>query len=191
MRPLLDVLARIDAANDCDPSAEMTASGPVAAARLYSERMSEVLAAFEPHACDALRIAARGQHIERWTRPRSDYPEGRDGYLSWRREAAHFHVARVTALMRESGCSSEECDRVGVLMLKQNLKADPDTQTLEDVACLVFFRWYAGDFSAKHDPEKIRTVVTRTARKMSPKGRAAALSLGLPQHVADAIQRAT
>ena len=34
------------------------------------------LAAFRPDAPEPLKIAARAQHIERWTVPRTSYPEG-------------------------------------------------------------------------------------------------------------------
>ncbi len=180
------VIARIDEANERDPNLETTTDGPVPAALLYGRRMTQVLQDFEPSASDELKIAARGQHIERWKRPRADYPEGRTGYLDWRRDAAQYHAARVSAFMREAGHDGPACDRVSQLMLKKNLKTDHDSQTLEDVACLVFFRWHADAFSDKY-AERVLPVVMKTARKMSAKGRAAALALGLPPHVAEAI----
>ena len=187
---LAAVLARVDEANARDPHREETPSGAEPAALLYGRRMSRVLEDFAPDASEELSIAARGQHIERWLRPRSSYPEGRDGYLAWRRDAATYHAARVAALMLDAGYEAARCDRVGSLMLKKNLKADLEAQTLEDVACLVFFRWYAGTFSAKHDAARILAIVSKTARKMSAEGRAAALELGLPPEVADAISKA-
>ncbi len=180
------ILTRIDEANERDPNLETTTDGPVPAALLYGRRMSEVLQDFEPSASDELKIAARGQHIERWKRPRADYPEGRIGYLTWRRDAAQYHAARVSALMQEAGYDASACERVSELLLKKNLKTDHESQTLEDVACLVFFRWYADAFSDKY-AERVLPVVIKTARKMSAKGRAAALALGLPPHVAEAI----
>lgn len=181
------IFASIDDANARDHSVEPGAGGPAPAALLYGRRMTQVLDDFAPTASQELKIAVRGQHIERWLRPRSSYPEGRDGYLNWRREAAQFHAARVAALMREAGYDGVACDRVSALTLKKNLKTDPETQTLEDVACLVFFRWYAGAFSEKHTEERILSIVRMTARKMSAKGRAAAMALGLPPDVAEAI----
>ncbi len=53
---------------------------------LYGQRMSATLARLSPDASEHLRIAARGQHIERWTTPRRSYPEGRAGYLKWRKD---------------------------------------------------------------------------------------------------------
>ena len=190
MDRLLAVLAGIDEANARDPSVETVANGPTPAALLYGRRMTEVLGNFAPEASNELKIAARGQHIERWLRPRSEYPDGRSGYLTWRRDAALYHAARVSNLMREAGYEEDACARVSSLMLKESLKTDLEVQTLEDVACLVFFRWYAGDFAAKHEAEKTLAIVSKTARKMSARGRAAALALGLPQHVSGAIAAA-
>lgn len=188
MEMLSRVLSRIDAVNAADPNVEDAPGGPKAAALLYGRRMSEVLHDFETAPSEVLQIAARGQHIERWTRPRSAYPEGRAGYLTWRRDAQAFHAQQVAGLMQEAGYAAAACARVTQLMLKSNLKTDPEAQTLEDVACLVFFRWYAGAFSEKQPGDRLLAIVSKTARKMSAKGRSAALTLGLPPHVAAAIE---
>ena len=187
---LAGLFARMDGANALDPTLEEAAEGAKPAALLYGRRMSQVLDDFAPSASEALKIAARGQHIERWMRPRSNYPEGREGYLDWRRDAARYHAARAAALMQDAGYDPAICERVSSLLLKKNLKTDPEAQTLEDVACLVFFRWYAGAFSEKHEPERMLAIVSKTARKMSAKGRAAAAMLDLPAHVMDAIAAA-
>lgn len=184
---LASVLEAIDRVNACDPNTEETADGAKPAELVYGQRMSQVLRDFAPQASDTLTIAVRGQHIERWTRPRSNYPEGRQGYLAWRHDAARFHAGRVSALMREAGYDENTCERTANLILKKNLKRDDDAQTLEDVACLVFFRWYAGAFSQKHDIDTVLPIVSKTARKMSAKGRAAALAMALPPAVAEAI----
>ena len=93
------VLAAIDAANAHDPNRETDGDRETPAAELYGQRMSLVLSEFDPAPSDALQIAVRGQHIERWKRPRADYPEGRTGYLQWRRDAAIFHARRVADIM--------------------------------------------------------------------------------------------
>jgi hypothetical protein len=190
MDRLAQIIALIDDANAQDPNGEAVSRASVPAALVYGRRMSEILDDFAPEASEGLKIAVRGQHVERWRRPRSSYAEGREGYLSWRRDAAKYHAARVEALMQQAGYNRPSCDRVASLMLKKNLKTDSEAQTLEDVACLVFFRWYAGDFSQKHEAGRILAIVTKTARKMSAKGRAAAIALGLPPDVTEAIAAA-
>ena len=61
-------------------------------ALLYGQRMSSELARLIPDASEPLQIAARGQHVERWKLKRADYPEGRAGYLTWRRDQALHHA---------------------------------------------------------------------------------------------------
>jgi hypothetical protein len=179
------VLAAIDAANAADPAREDGQPAEL----LYGRRMSEVLAEFAPAASVHLRIAARGQHVERWTRPRSAAPEGRAGYLRWREELKRFHAGRVAGFMAEAGWPEADRERVASLIRKEGIKRDPETQTLEDVICLVFIRWYFADFAAKHPREKVRDIVARTGRKMSPEGRRAALALGQPDDIAAALTR--
>lgn len=181
---LTDVLAAIDAANACDPNLEPGTDGCAhPAALVYGRRMSATLGRFAPDASDALRIAVRGQHIERWTRPRADYPAGRAGYLQWRRDAAVFHATRVTALMAAAGMDDAQQARVTALIRKLGLKTDAEAQTLEDVACLVFFEHYALPFAAKHTAEDVARIVDKTAAKMSAHGRQAALHLALPDAI--------
>jgi hypothetical protein len=178
------VLAAIDTANAADPAREDDAP----AALLYGRRMSEMLDAFAPGAPDHLRIACRGQHIERWTRQRADWPQGRAGYLRWRTELKDYHAERVMALMTQMGWPEADRMRVGSLIRKEGLKRDPEAQTLEDVACLVFMRWYFAPFADTQAPDKIVEIIGKTGRKMSPAGRAAALGLGLPDHLAAALK---
>lgn len=184
---LVAVLAAIDAANGADPDTEDTDGCRAPSAQLYGRRMSQVLADYAPEASDHLKIAVRGQHIERWKRPRGDYPEGRTGYLEWRRDAGRYHAKRVGDLMRDAGYGDEDRERVAALIRKQGLKQDPEAQTLEDVACLVFMRWYFDAFAARHSPDAVFGIVSKTARKMSPAGRKAALALPLPADLVPAV----
>lgn len=183
---LAAVLAAIDAANAADPHHEADGR-PVEL--VYGERMSAELARLAPDASEALRIAARGQHVERWKLPREDYPEGRTGYLAWRTEQARRHAARVDGMMAEAGYDTEERARVTTLLRKEGIKRNPDMQLLEDVICFVFLRWYFADFAAKHPEEEILRIVTKTARKMSPEARERALAeFDLPPVLAEAVE---
>lgn len=183
-----EVIARIDAANAADPEREADATGEHPAALLYGQRMTAELVRFRPDASEHLRIAVRGQHVERWKKPRASYPEGREGYLSWRRDLGRYHADRVAGLMRETGYPEADADRVARIIRKEGIKRDPETQALEDVACLVFMRWYFAGFAPGHDPEKVFQIVARTARKMSPEGRAEAAKMALPPELAPALE---
>ena len=170
---LLAVLAAIDAANAADPNSEPDGRP---AALVYGERMSEELARRSPDASEHLQIAARGQHVERWKIARTDYPDGRAGYLRWRTDQARAHAERVTGLMADAGYGPEDRDRVARLLRKEGIKRNPEMQMLEDVICFVFLRWYFADFTVKHADEDIERIVAKTARKMSPEARTAALA---------------
>jgi Domain of unknown function (DUF4202) len=181
------VLARIDEANASDPNEEMVEGSPQPAALLYGHRMSTVLEEFAPGASEHLKIAVRGQHIERWKRARHDYPEGREGYLAWRTDAARYHAERIGELMKLEGYDDQDCARVADLVRKRAIKRDPEAQTLEDVACLVFMRWYFVPFVPTRTPDELFRIVAKTARKMSGAGRQAALQLPLPPELVPAI----
>ena len=76
--------------------------------------------------------------------------------------------------MAACGYSDEEIARTASLLKKEQLKQDPDAQTLEDVICLVFLTFEAAPFIAKHDDGKVRDILAKTAKKMSASGLAAA-----------------
>lgn len=177
------VVALIDAANSRDPRHEPAETGTVPAALLYGQRMASMLEEFEPSADDLLRIAVRAHHIERWTRPRGDYPAGRAGYLAWRSDLKRFHAEQAGDLMQQAGYGPADIERVGALIRKEGLKRDPQTQTLEDVACLVFLKHYAPEFIAEHDDAKVTGILAKTARKMSPSGVSRAAALPLSQRL--------
>lgn len=166
---MTDRLARAFALID-----EANARDPAGRALPYGQRMSETLESFRPDAPETLKIAARAQHIERWTVPRASYPEGRVAYLTWRKDLQKLHARRAGEIMSECGYSEEEIARSASLLRKERLKQDPDAQTLEDVICLVFLAFEAEPFIAKHDDDKVRDILAKTARKMSPRGLAAA-----------------
>ncbi|MFT3987140.1 DUF4202 domain-containing protein [Aestuariivirga sp.] len=170
------MLAAIDVVNAADPVKD--ADGQPRAL-LYGQRMSKALAAFRPGASEALQIASRAQHIERWISPRESYDEGRIGYLKWRKDLQQHHASRTGRLMRDAGYSEDEIARVGSLLKKERLKMDEEAQALEDVICLVFLAHEAPEFIAKHPDDKVRDILAKTARKMSAEGLAAASQLTL------------
>lgn len=74
MKKLTNVLSAIDNANAHDPDTRERKP----AAQLYGQRMSAELSRLFPDPSEPLQIAARGQHIGRWTLKRKNYPEGPD-----------------------------------------------------------------------------------------------------------------
>lgn len=185
MTRLEKALAAIDTANSADPTLEDGRP----AALLYGERMSAEMARLFPDASDVLKIAGRGQHVERWKLLRKDFAEGKEGYHAWRREQGRRHGERVAGIMAEAGYPEEDQTRVGVLLRKEGIKRDAEVQALEDVICFTFIRWYFADFATKHSPENLLGIVEKTARKMSAEGRARALTeFDLPEEFAAAFR---
>ena len=190
---LSQVLEAIDEANLKDPTQDPDDDGVMQPeAYLYGLRMSSELdRLIGDAASDVLKIACRGQHIERWLLKRADYPEGRAGYLKWRRDQGRAHGERLGGLMKNAGYASEECERVGVLLRKEGIKRDVEVQQLEDVICFTFLKWYFARFADKHSEEKVLDIVAKTARKMSDGALNRALEeFDLPDPLADAVSSA-
>jgi hypothetical protein len=186
---LTNVIAAIDAANACDPHTIEVEGQREPAELVYGRRMSDTLARIAPDASEPLRIAVRAQHIERWTSPRKAYPEGRVGYLKWRKDLQEFHSRRVGEIMAGAGYGGESIARVGALIRKERLKSDAEAQMLEDVACLVFLAHYLGDFMGKTDQDKLAGILAKTWNKMSPSGQERALELALPPAVSALLEQ--
>ena len=182
---LTAAFAAIDTANAADPKLEE--GRPFAL--LYGERMTAELNQLFPNASDVLQIASRGQHVERWLLPRTDYPDGKAGYYAWRQEQGRRHGARVAGIMADAGYGEADQIRVGVLLRKEGIKRDAEVQALEDVICFTFLRWYFADFASTRSEQEVLDIVTKTARKMSAEGRAGVLTeFSLPAALANAVR---
>ena len=176
-------LKEIDRFNSQDPRQKIEDGIAHPQELIYSKSLTEWVLKLDPKASEALRVAARGQHIGRWTIPRSEYPTGRSGYLRWREELKAFHVEKVGDILRDIGYQEDFIERVASLMSKNIMKEDPDAQTLEDGLCLVFFETQFMDLVEKTPADKMKIVVRKTWKKMGPKGREIALNMKLPFEV--------
>ena len=173
------LIERIDRLNSEDPHTETVEGKPVPDELLYSRRLTEWVLRLNPNASEELRIAARGQHIRRWTMSRNQYEMDRRGYLRWRETLKAFHVDTVGGLMREAGYPDDAVQRVQRIMSKRYLQDDSETQTLEDALCLVFLETQLTELREKTPDDKMREILRKTWVKMSAQGRAAALRLPL------------
>src|SRR2546423_6209747 len=99
-----NAIARFDAANAEDPDGE---------ALIYAQRMSDWLEKLAPDALEALKLAARSQHIRRWEIPRDRYPMNRAGYHRWRNDLAAFHAKLAGENFREAGYDEAKVWRAG------------------------------------------------------------------------------
>lgn len=183
-------IARIDAANATDPNRELFHGVEHPKELLYSRRMTDWLARLVPNASEALRIAAHGQHICRWTVPRSSFPMDRPGYHRWRSSCQQMHAEKLAEILRDVGYDDATIERVRALVRKERLKLDPESQLLEDVICLVFLENYFEEFSHQHDEAKLIDIVRKTWKKMSPVGHQAALQLPLSAETKSIVEKA-
>jgi hypothetical protein len=107
----------------------------------------------------------------------------RTGYQQWRMRLRAFHAELAGAILREAGYDDATIARVGSLIRKEALKSDAEAQALEDVVDLVFLESYLAEFVAGHsgyDEAKFVDILRKTGRKMSARGREAALTLISP-----------
>jgi hypothetical protein len=184
---LARALARIDAEHAKDP--ERDASGE-ARELVYARRMSAWLEKLAPDAFEALRLATRCQHLRRWSIARSAYPEGKVGYLRWRKEEALAHAALAGEILGQAGYDASEVKHVQSLIKKERIKHDAEAQLLEDCACLVFLEYEFAEFALKHDEAKLLDILRKSWSKMSPAGHKAALGLALPLPLRRIIDKA-
>jgi len=183
-------IAAFDAENAKDPNRATFGGNDYPKELLYAQQMSRWLDRFVPGASEALRLAARCQHIRRWEIPRATYPQGREGYLRWRTDLRNFHARIAGEILSGLGSDEGTVRRVQSLVKKERLKQDPEVQQLEDVVCLVFLENYFDAFSQQHDEAKIVDILRKTWRKMSPAGQKAALGLNLPERARALVDRA-
>ena len=181
----------IDEAHAADPN--RTPDGRPAELA-YADRVEAWVARLDPAASPLLRLAARCQHLERWQVPRTTFPDGRAGYLAWRRSLYVRQAERARGLLLAAGIGADQAADAAKWIAKEGLSANPGTQALEDAACLVFLESEIGAFAAAHSTyprEKFIAILRKTWRKMSPAARDAALGLDLPPAVAELVRAAT
>jgi hypothetical protein len=175
---LTEAFRLFDAANAEDPNLEPDEAGQLVPKEvLYARRMTTCLARVAPEAPEAVQLAARAQHIRRWSIPRADFPMTRPGYHQWRNTLKKYHAELAGQLLTLAGYEPEVITRVQELLQKLRLKDDPEVQLLEDVICLVFLEYYFLPFAAQHPEEKIIEIVQKTWPKMTGRGHALALQL--------------
>jgi hypothetical protein len=183
-------LERFNALNAEDPNKITLAGKEHPRELLAAERLEAWVLRLEPDASDALRLAARCQHLKRWTVPRHDYPEGRVGYLKWRKDLSKKHAELATDVLRELGAAPTLIDSVRSINLKEGLKTNPETQTIEDALCLSFLEHEFTEFAEKHEDEKVIDIVRKTWRKMSERAHNEALGLSLEGRAKALVGRA-
>ena len=187
---LQEAFRLFDLANQEDPNIEKWQGKKYPKEVLYAIRMTEKLNSFAPEASEALQLTARCQHICRWEIPRESYEMNRVGYLKWRKDLKKFHADKASDILNQVGYDSETIENVVFLLEKKQLKKNEETQTLEDVICLVFLQYYFDDFAQKYSEAKLLDILQKTWRKMSDKGHEAAKKLTMSASSAALVAKA-
>ena len=183
-------ILKFDQENQQDPNHELQDGQQYPKEWLYAQRMTEWLLKVAPEASEELQLAARSQHICRWIIARSSYSMDRPGYLRWRTDLKNFHAEKAGEIMAECGYEAPTIERVQSLIKKQRMKTDPESQTLEDVVCLVFLDFYFGEFAAKHDEQKVVGIIKKTWHKMSDQGHQLAKTIEFDEASSQLINQA-
>jgi hypothetical protein len=177
-------LAAIDAANADDPHTILVRGQRRPKEQAHAELVSEWISVLAPRASEVLQLAGRAHHVRRWAIPRADYPDGREGYLRWRRALQDHHAEQASAILAEHGYDAGEIRRVSDLLHKRGLaRGEPEAQVLEDALCLVFIETQYREIAERLSEAKLLDVTVKTLRKMSD--RAKGLALGLPLDARD------
>jgi hypothetical protein len=180
----------IDAAHAADP--KRTADGRPAEL-VYADRMEAWAARAAAEPTPLLRLAARCQHLERWSVPRTTFPDGKVGYLKWRQSLYKKQAERAKELLLQAGVVAAEADDVATWVSKSAMKTNPGTQALEDAACLVFLENEIEAFAAEHADyprEKFVDIIRKTWKKMSPRGQELAGTIDLPPAIGALVTEA-
>ncbi|MDD5140731.1 MAG: DUF4202 domain-containing protein [Verrucomicrobiales bacterium] len=179
-------LRRFDEENSRDPNLENSQPREL----LYAQRLTGWVLRLAPDASEALRLAARCQHICRWESPRNSYPMTRAGYLKWRADLKKFHAQKAGEILREAGYDEETIHRVQDLNLKKHFPADAETRTLEDALCLVFLEFQLVGLAARTAEDKTVNALQKSWGKMTEAARAEALKLNYGERETALLHRA-
>ncbi len=170
-------LQAFDEANGRDPNREAVDGVEYPRELVYARRLSEWVSRLEPRASEALRLAARCQHLCRWEIPRSNYPADRAGYLRWRRELQSFHAERAGEILRDAGYDPATLSRVQALNRKEGLGREAECQVLEDALCLMFLQYQLTGLAERTEEAKLVNALRKSWGKMSVAARDQALRL--------------
>ncbi len=191
LKPLIaQAIAQLQKLNAEDPN-ELVFEGQTHKKEvLFAERLSVWVHKLEGEPSAALQVAAYGQHVERWKSLRTDYPEGRVGYLKWRKDLSKRHAEVTCKVAAEVGLPEDVVEAIRRINLKQDLRGNRETQVMEDALCLSFLEHEYAEFSGKHEDEKVVDIVQKTWGKMSEKAHKIALELPLSGRPLQLVQRA-
>lgn len=171
-----------------DPNFEYSEGKAIPAEWLYAQRLVSRIKALRPTASEELLLAAFCQHLYRWEIARSDYPDGRIGYLEWRTFLAKYQSQKAAEILVRAGFTEQTISRIHSITLKDNLHNDEEAQALEDAVCLIFMEYYLEDFAAKNPHLEFKRILFKTMDKMSKGGITEALKISFPEQIKEILK---
>ncbi|MFD4836518.1 DUF4202 domain-containing protein [Achromobacter sp. NPDC058515] len=173
---LRQTLRLFDQYNGADPNL-FSWDGQTCPQELFlAEKLHEWVVKLAPDASEPLILASKCQHIGRWEITRDSYPEGRIGYLSWRKALMRHHAGIAQRIIKDAGYPDSVAERVTAILMKQGIKQDADVQAMENALCLVFLQYQYEAFHPAHG-EKIVEILRKSLLKMDSAGHRQALTL--------------
>lgn len=166
-----------DAYNSKDPNVFEWESKSYPQEYFFALQLHKWVKVLNPNAAETLLLASRCQHIGRWEKPRNTYPDGKVGYLNWRKELGKYHAQVATDILLKVGYDNAVIERVQQIVLKQKIKVDADVQTMENALCLVFLEFQYENFFPQHADDKVIEIIRKSLLKMDAAGHAYALKL--------------
>lgn len=179
--------AAIDAANADDPTLVSVRGREAPLAQVHGQLAVEWIERLVDEPDEALLLAGRAHHLRRWELPRERYPEGRAGYLRWRRDQKSRHATDVAAILAPCGYGADEIERVQRLIRRESVDGTP---AVEDAACLVFIETQLAGLTERMDHDLLIEVIRKTARKMTVEGLACVADIPLDERARSVLAEA-
>ena len=190
MTKLTQAFELFDTYNQQDPTSFIWEGTSYPQEYFMALKLHEWVEKLTPEASEPLLLASRSQHIGRWTVARNSYPEGKVGYLTWRKDLGKFHAKTAGELMAQVGYDAETIERTQQIILKQRIKQDAEVQTIENALCLVFLEYQYEAFHPKHEADKVVDILKKSLLKMDAHGHSFALKLSFSEKGLSYVQEA-
>ena len=160
----------IDKVHNQDPNSETTDGMEVKAELLYSNRMLAILEKVAPDASLELKLAAKCQHISRWSIPRATFSMDKKGYYQWRAAIMEHQLSVTTSVLKQAEINDQRIEIIVDALKNKADKTNLNASIIEDTACLTFIKWYLVPFAGQFDAVKAKIILQKTAGKMSARG---------------------
>ena len=160
----------INSVHNQDPNSETIDGVELKAELLYSERMLAILEKVAPDASFELKLAAKCQHMSRWSIPRATFSMDKKGYYQWRAAIMEHQLNVSSSVLKQAEINEPSIEIIVDALKNKADKSNINASIIEDTACLTFIKWYLVPFAGQFDPEKAKIILQKTAGKMSERG---------------------